>query len=244
MNRKQIVEAARIFPDLAALIGVPQDPIWHPEGDAFEHTIQVVEAASVICNQQGIFDNDREVVLYAALCHDFGKPYTTTHDPDGRIRSKGHQEAGVEPTRRFLQQVGFSEDFINKVVCLVSEHMTHVTSTVSKRLVRNLINRLETGGVSITLWAAVVDADIAGRGSLPKNREEKVQQVLNFAAEIFAEREVQRNTPQPIVLGRHILASRPGQKPGKWVGELVDSAFQAQIEGRLEQWLIDNQVEV
>ena len=49
MDRKQIVEAARIFPDLAALIGVPQDPIWHPEGDAFEHTIQVVEAASVIC---------------------------------------------------------------------------------------------------------------------------------------------------------------------------------------------------
>lgn len=50
---------------LAALDGVPQDPRYHPEGDALFHSLQVFERALVD-------DADAEL-LAAALLHDIGK---------------------------------------------------------------------------------------------------------------------------------------------------------------------------
>ena len=34
------------FPELKALIGVPQDPKWHPEGDVWTHTLMVLDEAA------------------------------------------------------------------------------------------------------------------------------------------------------------------------------------------------------
>ena len=36
---------ARLFPELHALVGCPQEPEWHPEGDVWVHTLQVVDQA-------------------------------------------------------------------------------------------------------------------------------------------------------------------------------------------------------
>ena len=35
----------RLFPELHALVGCPQEPEWHPEGDVWVHTLQVVDQA-------------------------------------------------------------------------------------------------------------------------------------------------------------------------------------------------------
>ena len=35
----------KLFPELHRLIGCPQDPLWHPEGDVWIHTLMVVDAA-------------------------------------------------------------------------------------------------------------------------------------------------------------------------------------------------------
>ena len=42
--------------------------------------------------------------MFSALCHDFGKP-STTEEIDGRIRSRGHERAGVAPTLSFLERL-------------------------------------------------------------------------------------------------------------------------------------------
>ena len=34
------------FPELEACIGVPQNPVYHPEGDVFEHTMLVLDCAA------------------------------------------------------------------------------------------------------------------------------------------------------------------------------------------------------
>jgi len=52
------------------LIGVPQEPEWHPEGDVFVHTQLVVDRARERIND---LDYPRKVtVMLAALSHDFG----------------------------------------------------------------------------------------------------------------------------------------------------------------------------
>ncbi len=65
----------RLFPEIKALIDVPQDREWHPEGDVFVHTSLVIDRARELIED---LPYPRQVtVMLAALCHDFGKPSTT-----------------------------------------------------------------------------------------------------------------------------------------------------------------------
>ena len=87
----------RLFPELQALVGCPQEPEWHPEGDVWVHTLMVVDQA-----RTRIDDLERPqqiTVMLGAVCHDLGKPPTTAF-VDGRIRSIDHEQAGVAPATR------------------------------------------------------------------------------------------------------------------------------------------------
>ncbi len=92
----------KLFPEIQSLIGVPQDPEWHPEGDVFVHTKLVIDRARELIDD---LSYPRQVtVMLAALAHDFGKP-ATTEFIEGRWRSRGHEEAGVAPTESFLDRI-------------------------------------------------------------------------------------------------------------------------------------------
>lgn len=72
-------------------------------------------------------DYPRQVaVMLGALAHDFGKP-PTTEFVDGRTRSRGHDEAGVEPTISFLDTLGVFTlngfDVRKQVIELVRYHL-------------------------------------------------------------------------------------------------------------------------
>ena len=106
------------FPEVEALIGVRQEPRFHPEGDVFTHTMLVLNAAAALREQA------REPLSFmlSALCHDFGK-VSTTSVIDGRIRSFGHEEAGVPLAERFLARLT-SEARLRRHVCgMVRLHM-------------------------------------------------------------------------------------------------------------------------
>src|SRR5690606_10395458 len=83
---------SQLLPELEPLVGCPQEPEWHPEGDVWTHTLLVVDEAR---RRNGDLDRPRLAsVMLGAVCHDLGKPATTAV-VDGRIRSLGHEEAGV-----------------------------------------------------------------------------------------------------------------------------------------------------
>ena len=74
----------KIFPELAALYGIPQPPRWHPEVDTGVHVMLVVRYAAKIGAPKS--------VRFAALMHDLGKALS----PAERWPShRGHEEAGV-----------------------------------------------------------------------------------------------------------------------------------------------------
>src|SRR5205085_1800330 len=77
----------QLFPELKALVGVPQEREWHPEGDLDTHTWLVVDRARELIDDLPYAK--QVTVMLAALCHDFGKPATTKFE-EGRIRSRGH----------------------------------------------------------------------------------------------------------------------------------------------------------
>lgn len=170
-----------LYPELAALVGVQQDPRWHPEGDVWTHTLMAVDVAANIVRREELEGDDAFVILLGALCHDFGKP-ATTQFRDGHLRSWNHHKEGVAPTRRFLSRMGFGESIEGRVSHLVEDHMFLSMRTgnhTTDRAIRHLSARLEPATIQELVW--VMEADLRGRGVLPDERLEASGDLLRRA---------------------------------------------------------------
>ena len=223
----------QIFPEIQSLIGVPQDPEWHPEGDVFVHTQLVIDRARELVDD---LSYPRKVtVMIAALAHDFGKP-ATTEFIDGRLRSRGHEEAGVPPTESFLSRINIHTiDGYNvreQVIALVREHLKpgefyKKRDEVGEGAFRRLARRCEPD-----LLYRVARADSLGRNAEWVPRE---QWYGAEAQEWFIERsrelQVDQRPPDPILLGRHLLEL--GAKPGPEMGEITRAVYEMQLDGRV-----------
>lgn len=216
-----------LFPELQALSGCPQEPEWHPEGDVWVHTLQVVDQA-----RRRIDDLDRPhriAVMLGAVCHDFGKPATTAAI-DGRIRSMDHEEQGVAPTLTFLDRLNIHSldgyDVRQQVVGLVAQHLKpgawfKVRGEVGDGAFRRLAQK-----VDLELLARVAKADCLGR---------EPGRFDCTAMDWFLDRAralgVEHRPPAPILLGRHVLAL--GLQPGPHVGEILKAVYEQQLDGKV-----------
>jgi tRNA nucleotidyltransferase (CCA-adding enzyme) len=216
-----------VAPELLPLGATPQDPAWHPEGDVWTHTLQVVDEAAALV--EGLDRPRALAVMLAALCHDLGKPATTRRE-DGRIRSPGHEEAGREPTTALLDRwrvhtlEGY--DVRGQVLALVADHLKpgqlyDARARVSDGAIRRLARRCEPD-----LLYRVARADCLGR------RPGRFEPV---AMEWFRERvsalDVAHSAPAPILLGRHVLEL--GVPPGPEVGRIVRAVYERQLDGEV-----------
>jgi predicted kinase len=82
--------------------GVPQDPIYHAEGDVFIHTRMVAEALVALEAWRTLPQEERETLFASALLHDVAKPDCTRIEFDGKITSKRHARQGELLAREIL----------------------------------------------------------------------------------------------------------------------------------------------
>lgn len=212
------------FPEIADMIGVPQDPIWHPEGDCATHTFHVCDAAADIAKRDGLDEEARGILLFAALAHDFGKVSTTKRNDQGRWSAHGHAEAGVKPSLSFLSSIGAFGKVLEHVPPLVAEHMAHAAvrdDQLTHRIVRRLANRLAPA--NMLMWSRVCESDHNGRPPLPHGNP--VEKWLEIGETV----EVTDGKPKPILMGRHLLEL--GLQPGPKIGVITKSAFEQQLDG-------------
>lgn len=218
-----------LYPDLQSMIDCPQDPRWHPEGDVWSHTLQVVDRAAALAKEKISNDPQRPVetasqLLLAALCHDLGKPLTTFTDDQGAIRSPGHCEAGIEPARTFLKQIGTPASHMNIILPLVKEHLVHLHGDPTDRAVRRLAARLVPADIG--LWEILVEADASGRAPHPPSRPALpwLQQAMEL--------NYQHNHPTPIITGDTLI--NLGYKPGPAMGKILRECYDAQLDGAFD----------
>ena len=214
------------FPEVNALRGVPQDPEWHPEGDVFTHTCHCLDALVSLPEWQGADTESRIVYSLAVLAHDFAKPQTTHEEmKDGRLRivSPGHEQAGGLLAERFLERIDAPVAVRERVIPLVTNHLAHL-QTINDRFVRRLARRLEPETIEGLL--VVITADQFGRPPKPRVVADNVQALRQRAAAL----QVQSHAPKPVLMGRHLIEL--GLKPGPQFGEILDAAYEAQLEGR------------
>jgi tRNA nucleotidyltransferase (CCA-adding enzyme) len=223
----------QLFPEIDALKGVPQEEEWHPEGDVFVHTLLVCDRARELIDD---LDYSRKVTLMlSALCHDFGKP-STTEFVEGRTRSRGHDEAGVEPTLAFLDRLKlFTLEGYHvraQVVALVREHLKpgefyHARDEVTDGAFRRLARRCE-----LELLYRVARADSLGRNApwVPREKwfDAKAQEWFIARAR---ELSLEKGPPPALLLGRHLLEM--GLKPSPRVGEIQRAVYELQLDNRV-----------
>jgi len=223
----------QLFPEIRALIEVPQDSEWHPEGDVFVHTRLVIDRARELI--EDLPYAKQVTVMLAALCHDFGKP-ATTEFVDGRLRSRGHEEAGVAPTLSFLDRLSVHTldgyDVRAQVLALVRDHLKpgeyyKKRDEVGDGAFRRLARKCE-----LDLLYRVAKADSLGRNAdwVPREKWYDAAAQDWFIARA-RELEVESKAPAPILLGRHLLEM--GLQPGPRIGEITRAVYEMQLDGQV-----------
>lgn len=217
LNFLRAVGWTHYYPELEILIGCEQDPEWHPEGDVWNHTLECLDRFAAERDSGAAGNEENLIVGLAVLCHDFGKPACTRYDPvRKRIRSLGHDEEGVAPTLSFLRRLTNEEQLLKLVPPLVRFHMRPFAMWRDKSS-DGAIRRLSTKVGSIEQLVRVAAADT----TLPEACSWLLAQANRLKVESAA--------PKPLVRGRDLIAL--GLKPGIAFGQILQSAYEAQLDG-------------
>jgi tRNA nucleotidyltransferase (CCA-adding enzyme) len=214
----------RLWPELKPLVGCPQDPEWHPEGDVWVHTLMVVDQARARINGMG--RGPAAAMMLGALCHDLGKPMTTAF-LDGRVKSPGHEVAGLLPATRLLDRLnvhtldGF--DVRQAVLGLTAHHMAPHAFRKSPTPVGDGAFRRLAQKVDLDLLARFCQADCHGRtGTFDCS-------AMDWFLDRARRLGIEHAPPKPLVLGRHLLDL--GVPPGPGMGALLKKIYEKQLDG-------------
>lgn len=109
---------SQCFPEIHALIGIQQNPVHHPEGDVWTHTMLVLDAAA----ERRSSAQQPFGFMLAALMHDLGKA-VSTEEIHGVIHAYGHEESGLPIAEGLLNRLGIDENTSGYVLNLVALHM-------------------------------------------------------------------------------------------------------------------------
>lgn len=208
------------FPFIKDMKSTSQEPEWHPEGDVWTHTKMV---SDVVAKSKQL------VVKIASFCHDFGK-VDTTELIDGRVRSRGHAEAGVKPTKQWLTSIGFA-DLIPEVTALVASHLSPTMLFLKKEEIRTgTIKRLARRIAPATLeqLAEVSRADHLGRGPFGDLGFPDECPGADWLLEKARELGIERAQPEPIIKGRDLISL--GLKPGPLFGKIIAGAEEHHLD--------------
>lgn len=218
------------FPEISALIDVPQEPDWHPEGDVFVHTQHCLDALAADPAWAGADPETRRILMFATLAHDFGKPSTTERvlkNDQWRWTSPRHAKAGIAPAESFLTRIGAPHRLAPVIAPLVQFHLAHhdcgerlPTDSQIRRLARKL------APATLTQLTTLMRADAKGR---PPREDPETLERLDYLDVRAAELAVHDSAPRPLVQGRDLIAR--GLPPGPAFAPIIAAAYEAQLAG-------------
>ena len=214
----------KLFPELKALVGCPQEPEWHPEGDVWVHTLMVIDQA-----RTRIDDLDRPhqiALMLGALSHDLGKPPTTAL-VEGRIRSLEHEQAGIAPATQLLDRLNVHTmgglDVRSQVLGMVAHHLKPLSFAMATPRAGDGAFRRLAQKVDLELLGRLAMSDCMGRGG--EHDCSGIEWFLERARALG----VEHAAPEPIVKGRHLIEL--GVRPGPAMGEMLRAIYEKQLDG-------------
>lgn len=157
--------------------GVPQDAIYHAEGDVAVHTRMVLNELIQLDGYKKLPPAEQEILWASALLHDIEKRSTTIIDEAGRIHSPGHAKKGEATVREMLYRNGMAPFAVREHLAkLVRFHGLPLWSLYKTDPQKAVIKAsLETN----TEWIALL-AEADARGRICEDRDELLLRVDLF----------------------------------------------------------------
>lgn len=203
-----------ILPEICLLKGVEQPPQFHPEGDVWRHTLNMLERLPV----DGETENNI-CLAWGVLLHDVGKAITRNEDEKG-IHFYGHVQKGEEIAEDIMQRLRFSRVQKETVLHLIRQHM--VFMNVRKMRPGRLKRFLRMPDFDLHLELHRLDC-LASHGMLD-NYEFCREQIKILALDDLH--------PPRLLTGNDLIAM--GFTPGKIIKDILLEVEEEQLEGRIQ----------
>ena len=213
---RKMGQLSQWFPEIEALIGVPQNPVHHPEGDVWSHTLMVLDAAAELRRDAKY----PEGFMMSALTHDLGKAVSTLVE-ENKVSAIGHEKTGVELTRQFLRRISNENRLTHYVLNMVELHM-RPNMMASDRASRKATSKMFDQSVCPEDLLLLAKADYFGKGNAENysTTEAFLQERLSFFQELMS---------RPFVQGRDLIEA--GIEPGADFNEALAYSHKMRLTG-------------
>jgi len=204
------------FPEAEALIGVPQNPVHHAEGDVWTHTMMVIDRAAQLRNGT----EEPFGFMLAAVCHDFGKA-VCTEEIGGVIHAYDHEARGLPLVEQFLQRLT-GEKKLREYVCgLVELHMKPFTLAAANASVKST-NKMFDRFPDQEALIRIAEAD--NRGKISEHPYADHGPFLRQRLAVYRE-----YMARPCVMGRDLIEA--GLQPNDRFSDLLTLAHKLHLAG-------------
>ncbi len=161
-----------VFPWIYLLIGKTQPVEYHPDGDAFDHTMKVLDEVAEA--------NGRVEVRFAALMHDIGKGET----PEEILpHHYGHEKKGLEVLAKINMEMRIPRLWYTCAEFAIREHKRPAKMTHADKVV-DLLVRLDKHPIGFDGFAAIMKADNNGEQADFLANYEKYMDVIHSVHEL------------------------------------------------------------
>ena len=204
------------FPEVKALIGIPQNPVYHAEGDVWTHTMMVLDEAAKLRHRTA----NPYWFMLSALTHDFGKA-VCTEEIGSVLHAYHHETAGLPLAETFLRRITDETKLIAYVLNLTEHHMRPNT-VAGAGSAKKSTNKLYDQAIDPEGLICIALADDRGRITQAPSTDHEA--FLYARLEHF--REVMS---RPYVMGRDLIEA--GLKPGVEFTEILAHAHKLRLAG-------------
>ena len=212
------------FPEAEHLIGIPQNGRFHPEGDAWTHTMQVLDEAARLRGEAA----KPLWFMLSALCHDFGKAAATTVN-GGAVHAYGHEKAGLPLVRSFLGRITDEVNLTAYLLNMTELHMQPMQFVRDGAHMKAYMNLFDQSVCPEDLLLLVKADDMGRKGAetdadaLAENSRETEAKLREMLA-VYEER-----MKQPYLMGRDLIEA--GLEPGPVFSEALAYAHKLRLNG-------------
>jgi tRNA nucleotidyltransferase (CCA-adding enzyme) len=206
------------FAELQPLTGLAQDPVFHPEGDVWVHTMEVLDRAAA---RRAKAENPYGLMLLA-LCHDLGKITTTeVLEKDGRIHSYGHETEGVAIAAQLLERVCGEKSVRAYVYNMIPLHMRPNVTAYARPSVKSTNHLFDEAASPLDLiWFGEADRpEFAGKDEFHGDTAFLMERLQAY----------RETMAKSYVMGRDLIAA--GLTPDESFSELLAYAHKLRLAG-------------
>jgi tRNA nucleotidyltransferase (CCA-adding enzyme) len=209
-----------ILPEIYELKDKPHNPIHHPEGGAYEHTLAAVSSSKSKDPVQNI----------AVLLHDIGKGLTLAYI-DGQPTYHGHEAVSAELANKIGTRLRMTNDQKEAIEFAAAHHMKG--HNIDKLTDKNIL-KLRQSPHWDTLYNTIY-SDEASRGSLfdPTKFQQKMDHVEALYQKYGDSKELEARM-SALIDGKLIMSVIPG----------IQGAQIGLTKNAIRDWILDNEFNV